>query len=275
MSNRWRAMAGLAGALLLSAAIDGALAGPVTATYEAAGVQAPNSASICSGTAGCTVGTETFNYVTQSQASAGYTSNFSGTTGTASIYSGAYSAFTVNPADQYGGANGTGNYAVVFGGNNPPSYSLTLSNTSTGGGVNYFGIYISALDAGNQLQFYDSNNNLIYTFTSQQLIADLGSCASGHSGNAYCGNPSDYYADSGELFAYVNFFDTAGTFSKIVFSELGATGAGFESDNHAVAYNAALKVSGTSVVPEPAAWMPFGAGLLALYAVRRRLARRR
>jgi hypothetical protein len=270
MSIRSRVMTGLTGAVLLVTAVHGAAAGPVTATYEAAGVQAPNSASICGTTAGCTVGTETFNYVTQAQASAGYTSNFSGTSGTASAYQGTYSAFTVNPADQYGGANGTGNYAVVFGGNNPPSYSLTLTNTATGGGVNYFGIYISALDAGNQLQFYDSGNNLIYTFTSQQLIADLGSCANGHSGNAYCGNPSDYYADSGELFAYVNFFDTVGTFSKLVFSEVGGTGAGFESDNHAVAYNAALKVSGTSVVPEPAGWTILGVGLFALCRARRR-----
>jgi hypothetical protein len=98
----------------------------------------------------------------------------------------------------------------------PPSYSLTLTNTATGGGVNYFGVWISALDAGNQMQFYDANGNLIYTFTSAQLITDLGNCSGGHAANAYCGNPTYYDNDAGELFAYVNFFDTAGTLQDYI-----------------------------------------------------------
>lgn len=244
--------------------IGAAIAGPITVTYEAAGVMTPQAASICGTTAGCTVGYETFSYV-QAGSTTSYTSNFSSGTGVASIYSGTYSPLQVNAADQYGGAGGAGNYDAVFGGSN----TLTVVNNQTGGGVNYFGIWISALDAGNQLQFYDASNTLIYTFTSQNLIAALGSCANGHAGNAYCGNPSSpYYVDSGELFAYVNFFDTAGTFSKVVFTQAINSGAGFESDNHAVAYNRAL-----TATPEPGTLAVLGAGLAALVLARR--ARRR
>jgi hypothetical protein len=235
------------------------VAGPISVSYSAAGVQTPTASAICGTTAGCTVGYETFSYAPTGNAGS-YSSTFSSGTGTASAYTGVYSPVQVNPADQYGGAGGDGNYDVVFGSSN----TLTVTNTTTGGGVNYFGIWISAADAGNELQFFDSSNNLIYTYTAQDMINALGSCANGHAGNAYCGNPTtSYYSDSGELFAYVNFLDTVGTFSKIVFTQNG--GGGFESDNHAVAYNAAL-----SKVPEPASFTLMVVGLVGLFLVSRR-----
>ena len=256
----WGIAGVLAGFVLLAAGAS--KADPITVTYGSAGTMTPNASSVCGSTAGCTVGYETFSYATPGSLSS-YTSNFSSGTGVASAYSGVYSPIQVNPADQYGGAGGTGNYDVVFGTSN----TLTIANNRTGGGVNYFGIYISALDAGNELQFYNGNT-LVYTFTSQNLITALGSCANGHSGNAYCGNPSDYYADSGELFAYVNFVDTVGTFNTVVFTQNG--GGGFESDNHAVAYNSAFT---TTATPEPAGIAVMGAGLVGLYLARRRLVR--
>jgi hypothetical protein len=261
MSMRSFTLAALsAGLVLLSAAAS--VAGPISVTYEAAGVMAPVASSVCGTTAGCTVGYETFSYISPGTASS-YTSNFSSGTGIASAYSGIYSPIQVNAADQYGGAGGTGNYDVVFGTSN----TLTIARTATGGGVNYFGAWISALDAGNQLQFFDANNTLIYTFTSQNLIDALGSCASGHAGNAYCGNPStSYYNDSGELFAYVNFYDTVGTFSKIIFTQTG--GGGFESDNHAVAYNSKL-----TATPEPSSITLMGLGLAGLFLARRWISR--
>jgi hypothetical protein len=252
----WTVVWSLAGFILLG--LGASKADPITVTYEAAGVMAPNTTSVCGTTPGCTVGYETFSYIMAGTASS-YTSNFSSGTGVASAYTGVYSPIQVNAADQYGGAGGTGNYDVVFGTSN----TLTIANNKTGGGVNYFGIWISALDAGNQLQFYNGNT-LVYTFTSQNLITALGSCANGHSGNAYCGNPStSYYNDSGELFAYVNFFDTVGTFNTIVFTQTG--GGGFESDNHAVAYN-----SSSYATPEPASILIMGAGLAGLVLARRR-----
>jgi PEP-CTERM motif len=248
----------LAGFILLAAGMS--KADPITVTYGAAGTMTPNAASVCGSTAGCTVGYETFSYATPGTLSS-YTSNFSSGTGVASVYSGVYSPIQINAADQYGGAGGTGNYDAVFGTSN----TLTVANTQTGRGINYFGIWISALDSGNELQFYNGGT-LVYTFTSQNLITALGSCANGNAGNAYCGNPSDYYADSGEQFAYVNFVDTVGTFNKIVFTQTG--GGGFESDNQAVAYNSAFTTTGT---PEPASILIMGAGLAGLFWARRRL----
>jgi hypothetical protein len=260
MIRLWTIAWALAGLILLSATASHA--DPITVTYGAAGTMTPNAASVCGSTAGCTVGYETFSYAPQGSLSS-YTSTFSSGTGVASAYTGVYSPIQVNPADQYGGAGGTGNYDVVFGTSN----TLTIANNQTGGGVNYFGIYISAADAGNEMQFYNGNT-LVYTYTAENMITALGSCANGNAGNAYCGNPSDYYADSGELFAYVNFIDTIGTFNKIVFTQNG--GGGFESDNHAVAYNSTLNPAATA---EPASILIMGVGLTGLFLTRRRLAR--
>jgi len=111
-------------------------------------------------TRGCTVAYETFSYISPGTAST-YTSNFSSGTGVASAYSGVYYA---DPGQcrrpVWRGRRGTGNYDVVFGSSN----TLTIANNQTGGGVHYFGMWISALDAGNQLQFYNGNT-LVYTFT--------------------------------------------------------------------------------------------------------------
>jgi len=250
----WGIAWALAGFILLGTGVSGA--DPITVTYGAAGTMTPNATSVCGSTAGCTVGYETFSYAPQGALSS-YTSNFSSGTGVASAYTGVYSPIQVNPADQYGGAGDTGNYDVV----NGTSNTLTISRNGTGGGVNYFGIYISAADAGNELQFYNGST-LVYTYTAQNMMTALGSCANGTAGNAYCGNPSDYNADSGELFAYVNFVDTIGTFNTIVFTQNG--GGGFESDNHAVAYNSAFTAS-----PEPASILIMGAGLIGLFLARR------
>lgn len=141
---------------------------------------------------------------------------------------GSIDAVGVLNADQYGGApkaDGTGStpYAVQstasrLGG--VATTTLTLNSPSS-----YFGLYWSAGDSANVLNFYNGNN-LLATFTTDNLIKRLSS--------AYSGNPSPDTLwkgqDSGEKFGFINFIGGANTsWDKIVFSN--SAGSGFESDN--------------------------------------------
>jgi hypothetical protein len=183
--------------------------------------------------------------------------------------------YTVPPliyqADQYGGAGGSGYYPEVFAGTNGTgSYTLTLSVSGNIPGVNYFGLWFSALDAGNELQFYNGSN-LVYTFGPAQFITLVGSCAGGD--NLFCGNPNNRSEDSGEQFAFLNFFDMTGYFNEVVFSESG--GGGFESDNHTVAYQDPPSPYGPVIgaTPEPGTFALLSTGLLALMNLKRRVSR--
>jgi hypothetical protein len=120
-------------------------------------------------------------------------------------------------ADQYGGVGATGNYMNI-GRTGGTSMTLTLS-----GPVAYFGFEWEAADSGNAIQFY-LQGALVASFSSAGALGNLSS--------SYLGNP-DTGQDSGEKFAYLNFFGTSGTtFDKIVFSNVGSTG--FESDNWSI-----------------------------------------
>lgn len=225
-------------------------------SYESAGVQSANSTALCAnaGAGRCTIGVESFT---------GRTSNSSFTTdfGTGGTITGAYSAVQVNAADQYGGAGGTGNYAVAF--SNTP-YSIALTSTLTTG-INYFGYWLSALDSGNQVGFY-KNNVLLYNFLPSTLIAAVGSCSGS---NKYCGNPNSQFAgaNTGEPYAFVNFVDTNGTFDSVRFVQNG--GGGYESDNHTVGFVTAQ--SGTNIaVAEPASLALLAFALACLTIVSRR-----
>ncbi len=173
--------------------------------------------------------------------------------GTSGKISGTYSGVEIINADQYGGADGTGQYAVAFGGGRGASYSLTLNTP-----VNYFGYWLSALDKGNVATFYGANNQVLFQFNPQDV---LNAISKSSNPNAYYGNPNAPFKgkDSTEPFVFLNFFDTTGTFTKVVFSEVGNGTAGYESDNHTVGTYASVG-SGTfitltnSAAPEPAAW---------------------
>jgi hypothetical protein len=215
-----------------------------------------------------TVGVENFNGMPTGTQS--FASNF----GTAGI-SGQYNGVMVNNADQYGGAGGTGQYAVTF---SDRGYSLDLSSTISGG-VNYFGFWLSALDRGNTVSFY-TNNRLLFTFNPQDVINAVNATSTP---GAYYGNPNSNFRgqNSAEPYIFLNFFNDAGSFDKVVFAENPMSG-GYESDNHTVGHFI-TKGTGTFIplspssfptvggVPEPGVWLMMIAGFgLVGFGMRRR-----
>ena len=170
---------------------------------------------------------------------------------------GIFNQLNIHAADQYGGAGGNTNYAVEGIG----SVSQTILNLNNASG--YFGMWWSAGDSSNVLDFYSGANGtgtLLAEFTTSNLLKALP--------KAYYGNPNPgtfYKRDSGEPFAFINFFATPGTaWNSIVFRN--ASSSGFEGDNYTSrteVYNPATdgpmpgivvaEVTGTkvSLVPEP------------------------
>jgi hypothetical protein len=233
------------------------------ATYEPAGVQLPIKTAICPGVGTCIIGTETFD--APPAQNGGFTTDF----GTGNKITGTYGGdYQLTGADAFGGVGGTGSYPELFAGG---SYTLTLTTDTAGGvpGVNYFGLWFSALDAGNLLEFYQ-DDTLLYAFTPADFITLVGACSAS---NPFCGNPNNG-DDGGEQFAFLNFYDTSGFFNKVVFTQTGSDG-GFESDDHTVAYMNPPTPQGTNIyTPEPASLALLGAAaivFLALLAKRRRL----
>ncbi len=206
----------LAGGLFASAS---AHAG-ITFSYEAAGVENTTVAGAV---------TETFNSAPLGVISSTYYSSAIG---------GTYSSGQIIAANQYGGAGGS-QYDVT-GLGNTTSQSLTFDAAKT-----YFGMWWSAGDAANVLDFY-SGGSLVATFNVNTVTASLSSAYKGNPDSAFLGQ------DAGEYFVYLNFTGTGGTtFDKIVFNN--ATSSGFESDNHSVYSGDITKIPGTVVgaVPEP------------------------
>jgi hypothetical protein len=137
------------------------------------------------------------------------------------------------------GSRGTGVYLEDY------SIVSVALNTS----VNYFGLWISALDPGNEVQFF-SGNTLLFSFTPSDLIRMVGACPA----SKYCGNPNTTFQGKNayQQYAYLNFYDPSGTFNKIVLTETTPS-SGLESDNQAVGMLSS-DPAGTEiqVTPEPA-----------------------
>lgn len=259
--------AAVAGLALAGAANAGA---PFTVSYEgeAPGVQnTPATFNVS--------GVKTFSSVP-----AGYGRNFTTDFGAGGQITGVYNGVQINNADQCGGAGGTGKYPVAFG---YDPYELRLS-TGLPGGVNYFGYWLSALDAGNLMTFFSGGTEL-FQFRPQDVLNAVNPSATP---GEYYGNPNPAYKgqDGGEPFIFLNFYDTAGSFDKIVFQEYNS-GGGYESDNHTVGNllidpglgtpvvltNSSLPpvpVANVAGVPEPATWALMLIGVAGMGASLRR-----
>jgi hypothetical protein len=135
---------------------------------------------------------------------------------------GTFNELYVKNTDMYGGAANAANpdgtkYSLQGAGTGMLSSTLTLDHNSS-----YFGLWWSAGDAANVLQFYE-NSTLVGTFTTGSLMNLLPS--------SYDGNPKDRALDHNEPFGFINFFGAPGTvWNKVVLSNNNSSG--FESDNY-------------------------------------------
>ena len=165
---------------------------------------------------------------------------------------GTYSGGQIINANVFGGAGGGGRYDVI---------GLGASTTQTlqfNAGKTYFGMWWSAGDARNQIEFFDAGNTLLGSFVIGDIIPFLSP--------AYFGNPNGG-GNPAEAYAYLNFTTTAGDLiDHISINQIGGLG-GFESDNHST-FDQPIAPPGGSI-PEPGTAL-FGLALTALATVRRR-----
>jgi hypothetical protein len=204
--------------------------------YEAPGVQSTTATF-------SVMGVENFD-----EQPTGVGPGFSTDYGTSGAITGTYTGQTgveILPADLFGSAGGVGNYIVAFPGT---PYKLTLVNdpVKNPDGINFFGYWLSALDDGNTVTFF-KNGVQVGSLTPKEVLAQV----SGQT--AYFGNPNPAFLgqNSGQPYAFINFYDTTGTFDEVDFTQ--TLPGGYESDNHTVGFF--TKIGGVpTAVPEPSTW---------------------
>lgn len=239
-----RASRGLSVALFLGLMLPAAFAADqVVQTYLAPKVEAPPNAQLAQHpTAGVkpVFGTETFDTRPfAASTTAGFVTDFGTLGAITGTFGGTYS---IQAANQYGGAGNAGRFATAIGGT--AGFDIKLAHTAALPGINYFGLAISALDAGNAVTLKRAGLT-VASYGAADLVKALKACPD--ASNSYCGNPSTN-ANAGEQYAFVNFFDLSGYFDEVLLTE---TGGGFEADNYTVGYVDTAATFGTNVVPEP------------------------
>ncbi|WP_392482538.1 hypothetical protein [Nostoc sp. C110] len=142
---------------------------------------------------------------------------------------GSYTNTLIVDKDQYGGANGTGKYFDVDTSRSGNGQTVSTLNLTTA--QSYFGLWWSAGDANNVLEFY-SKGTLVERITTADVVSYIAKLPNNTS-TSYYGNPNSPTQNKSEPYAFINFYDVAGTFDQVKFTNVGGTG--FESDNHTVA----------------------------------------
>lgn len=194
--------------------------------------------------------------------------DFSGATGAigasgvfaVGAWSGATGGVVRNGADQYGGAGGAGQYLALP---NANQVTVTLATDRK-----YVGFWWSAGNAGNTIEFYDSADNLLASFTTNSLTTLLGGGGSitAIDGNQYL--KSDYFGNpnppagrnTGEPYGYINLLlqGSSVSFHKIIIRHQG--GGSFELDNLAVVDAAAVSNTWVNFGTTPVALPPGAIG---------------
>lgn len=251
LRRSWRIPAAAATMAAVAALPLPAAAGMIV-TFEPAGSAGPDIAALCAGAADCVVGVESFDTLTRGKGRH-FTTDF----GTGGRITGRYTGADIVAANQYGGAGGTGQHVETF-----SRAGFTVDFATDGiPGVNYFGYWLSALDRGNQLEFWRSGS-LVFTFGPDQFIELVAGCPS-----PFCGNPFAPFAgrNAREPYAFLNFRLSDGVFDRVRFFQ--DRPGGYESDNHTVGF---VQGMSGSPIPAPASLWLLG-GALFLWAGRERV----
>ena len=142
-----------------------------------------------------------------------------------------------------------GNYIVAFG-NTPYTLTLTADPIKDPQGINYFGYWLSALDVSNQVVFYKEGVE-VGALTPADVIAKLGTSG------PYYGNPNPPFqgGDSGEPYAFINFYDMSGTFDQVVFTENPAVGGYMNPTTTRSASSRILAACPTCDLGDAASWL--------------------